>query len=214
MGKIGTCCLGFITGIKIHWMSGGITFPIKCERGLCPVCGSAHALWLESCQSQMVHLWRLFFSPAPPTPILLCLCWHESNIWIPADLSQVNFCARYISNIHLRVLSDNPSNDGVVLTGFFQLLNCPRAGTTCTARCLRPSAQSALLFFPHPPSTFTGSDSGYQADPSQLPEDMVHPGRDRRVPHRIHTVVCGNNELCCCCCCRLAAFAVLFTVCD
>ncbi len=51
-----------------------------------------------------------------------------------------------------------------------------------------PSAQSAALF------SFTGSYSGYQTDPSQLPEDMVRTGRYSCFPNRLHTAVCGNNE--------------------
>lgn len=56
------------------------------------------------------------------------------------------------------------------------------------AQHLHPSADSAALF------SFIGSYSGYQADPSQLPEDMVHTGRYSCIPNRIHTLVCGNNE--------------------
>lgn len=50
------------------------------------------------------------------------------------------------------------------------------------------SARSAAPLF------FTGSDSGYQADPSQLPEDMVHTGRYRCFPDWLHPAVCGNDE--------------------
>lgn len=53
---------------------------------------------------------------------------------------------------------------------------------------LHPSAQSATLF------SFTGSYSGYQADPSQLPEDMVHTGRYSCFPNRLHSAVCGKAK--------------------
>ena len=56
------------------------------------------------------------------------------------------------------------------------------------AQHLHPSAQSAALL------SFTGSYSGYQADSSQLPEDMVHTGRYSSFPNRLHSAVCGNNE--------------------
>ncbi len=55
------------------------------------------------------------------------------------------------------------------------------------AQHLHPSAQSASLF------VSPGSYSGYQKDPSQLPEDMVHTGRYSCFPNRLHTAVCGNN---------------------
>lgn len=55
-------------------------------------------------------------------------------------------------------------------------------------RHLHPSAQSAALL------SFAGSYSGYQADPSQLPEDVVHTGRYSCFPNRLHSAVCGNNE--------------------
>lgn len=153
-------------------------------------CWSAHALRLESCQSQMVHLWRFF--PPHPVVFMLARTKHlDSTRFIPSLFLPV------VSNIHLRVLSDNPGNIGVV----WQF--SPIAKLSTCRRHVLPGVfvhLLNLLFCVPPPPTFTGSNSGYQADPSQLPEDMVHPGRDSSVPHRIHTVVCGNNEHCCCCC--------------
>lgn len=131
------------------------------------------------------HKWSIWGDYSPP--MLLCLCWHGPNIWIPPDLSQVYSCPLY-QNIHLSCFERQSK-----ATTPFESLNCPRVGATC-----RPLHLLNLLFFILLLRFPAGSNSGYQADPSQLPEDVVHPGRDCRVPHWIHTVVCGNNEQCCC----------------
>lgn len=153
------------------------------------------------------HKWSICGDYISPPPILLCLCRHEPNIWIQPDLSQVYFCPLYQIFIFVfwaTIPATTASSDSSV-----RLLNCPRAGTTC---CTASSCICSICSFI--PAPFTGSNSGYQADPSQLPEDVVHPGRDRCVPHRLHTVVCGNNEHCCSSSSRLPAAAVLLTVCD
>lgn len=112
------------------------------------LCWSAHALGLESCQSQMVHLWRLFFSP-PFLTLLLCLRWHDPNIWIPPDLSQVYFCPLYqifISVFWATIPATAASPDSSV-----QLLHHTRAGTTC---CPASSSICSICCFilPPPPS--------------------------------------------------------------
>lgn len=56
--------------------------------------------------------------------------------------------------------------------------------------CRHPSAHSAAASLCDP----AGSYSGHQADPAQLPQDMVHTGRHRRLPDRLHSAVCGNNR--------------------
>ena len=78
-------------------------------------------------------------------------------------------------------VGQSPKNIGSV-----QVLNYT---SDLAARSLHPSARSAALF------SITGSYSGYQADPAQLPEDMVHTGRHSCFPDRLHSAVCGNEEI-------------------
>lgn len=157
-----------------------------------------HALWLESCQSQMVHLWWLFFFFPLSLPVVFTLTGRKHldfPRFIPSPILSV------ISNIHLCLSATIPattaSSDSAVCfnltqtprnAGSVRLLNYTRVGATC---CTASSSICSICCFSF---SFTGSNSGYQANPSQLPEDVVHSGRDSCVPNRIHTVVCGNNE--------------------
>lgn len=116
----------------------------------------------------------------------------RANIWFCYTDSQTVFC---LLEIFMCVRLSNNSAAHSIASDSAASLNSEQTPQILVsikafsyARRPHPSAQPAALLL------LAGSDSGHQADPSQLPEDMVHTGRDRRLPNRIHTVVCGNNE--------------------
>lgn len=134
----------------------------------------------------------------PPLPVVFTLTGRKHldfPRFIPSLILPV------ISNIHLCLSATIPtttaSSDSAVClnltrtprnVGSVRLLNYTRVGATC---CTASSSICSICCFSF---SFIGSNSGYQANPSQLPEDVVHSGRDSCLPNRIHTVVCGNNE--------------------
>lgn len=148
------------------------------------------------------HKWSIcgdyFF---PPLPVVFTLTGRKHldfSRFIPSLILPV------ISNIHLRLSATIPtttaSSDSTVClnltrtprnVGSVRLLNYTRVRATC---CTASSSICLISCFSF---SFIGSNSGYQANPSQLPEDVVHSGRDSCLPNRIHTVVCGNNEQLC-----------------